>query len=83
MKRYLLGTFVLLLALIFGVTAAFAATITWAGNGTTGGYCNTLILDSSVSSRSQVWEFILTNSTSGSVLTYNFNGGPFVQSAVL
>lgn len=64
-----------LLYLVFA-GSAFAATITWTGQGTTNGYCNTIFDDPGVPVGQQVWQFNLTNGDGGtSTLTYLFSDG--------
>lgn len=76
MKRKIILAFTFVLVLSLAATAVFAATITWKGNGTTGGFCNTLILDTTVAQDKQVWHFVLTGAaSSGNFLWYEFSDG--------
>src|SRR5260221_13733901 len=78
-KSRLLASLVLaLLLLTLGVTSVFAGgsttpgTITWKGNGTTNGFCNTVTKDPTVTQGQQRWLFILTSP---------YKSGPYILTA--
>src|SRR5436190_1563842 len=74
-SKFIFVTLMFMLLLGIAVSSAFAATITWSGNGTTSGRCNTVTRDTSVTQGQQRWLFILTSPMSSGpyLLTTNFS----------